>query len=67
MSAAKFTFTHETYLVTEDARGFKIIEGEIFEVVKGEGFVVTTKVVVRADITYVARQLSLAQEYNHAE
>ena len=65
MSAFKFSFKSETYLVTEDHRGFKIVGGEIFEVVRGEGFVVTSKVVVRNDLTFVSRQLRLAQEITH--
>lgn len=62
MSAIKHTFQSEIVLRTENGRDFKVVRGEIYEVVQGEGFVATTKVVVREDVVFVARQLTLAVE-----
>ena len=67
MSVIKYTLSKEVLLFTEDFREFRIMHGEIFEVVEGPGFVVTTKVVVRRDLSFVCQQLQLAKEHNHAE
>lgn len=62
MRAIKHTFSTEIVLSTTNGRDFKLVGGEIFEVVRGEGFVATTKVVVREDVVFVARELQIAVE-----
>lgn len=46
----------------ENGRVFEAFQGEIFEIVAGEGFICKTKVVVREDFLFVSRQLALALE-----
>lgn len=63
MRAIKHTFTRTNItLRAGDGRDFKVVHGEIYEVVHGEGFIAETKVVVREDVVFVARQLTLAVE-----
>lgn len=62
MSAIRHISQTEIVLHSDNGRDFKVVGGEIYEVVQGQGFVATTKVVVREDFIYVSRQLKMAVE-----
>lgn len=66
MSVSFFSSTN-IVLTTDNGREFKIVHGEVFEEIQGEGFVVTTKVVVRGDLRYIARQFEISQEIYNAQ
>jgi hypothetical protein len=65
MSIIKHTFSNRTLIVTEDSRSFALVQGEVYEAVRGDGFVAITKVVVKSDISFVLHQTYLAVEYTH--